>query len=83
MKGKMKMEFEKIRDVIAEQMGIAKENITPETNFQKDLNADSLDLFQIISELEEVFNMEFDSDDAEKINTVGDAAQYIKKALGA
>ena len=77
------MEFEKIRDVIAEQMGIAKENITPETNFQKDLNADSLDLFQIISELEEVFNMEFDSDDAEKINTVGDAAQYIKKALGA
>jgi len=77
------MEFEKIRDAIAEQMGTAKETITPETNFQKDLNADSLDLFQIISELEDIFDMEFDGDDAEKIVTVGDAAQYVKKALGA
>jgi len=76
------MEFEKIRDVIAEQMGIAKDSITPETNFQQDLNADSLDLFQIISELEDIFGMEFDSDDAEKIATVGDAAQYVQKALG-
>ncbi|MCL1788256.1 MAG: acyl carrier protein [Defluviitaleaceae bacterium] len=77
------MEFDKIRDVIAEQMGIAKDSITPETNFQKDLNADSLDLFQIISELEDIFDMEFDNEDAEKIATVGDAAEYIQKALGA
>ena len=77
------MEFEKIRDIITEQMGIAKEKITPETTFADDLGADSLDIFQIISELEEVFDMEFSNEDAEKIRTVGDAAEYIKKALGA
>ena len=77
------MEFEKIRDVIAEQMGIAKEGITPESKFQQDLNADSLDIFQIISELEDIFGMEFENDDAANIATVGDAAEYVKKALGA
>jgi len=77
------MEFEKIRDVIADQMDIAKDKITPETAFEKDLNADSLDIFQIISELEDIFGMEFDNDDAANIKTVGDAAKYIKKALGA
>ena len=77
------MEFDKIRDVIAEQMGVAKDSITMETAFQQDLNADSLDLFQIISELEDIFDMEFDNEDAEKIVTVGDATAYIQKALGA
>jgi len=75
------MEFEKIRDVISEQMGKDKAGITLETRFTEDLNADSLDLFQIISELEEAFNMEFSNEDAEKIKTVGDAAEYLKKAL--
>ena len=75
------MEFEKIRDVIAEQMGVDKDSITPETAFKDDLNADSLDIFQIISELEDIFGMEFDNDDADSIRTVGDAAQHIKKAL--
>lgn len=77
------MEFEKIKEAIAEQMGVPAESITLETRFQQDLNADSLDIFQIISELEEIFDMEFDSEDATKIVTVGDAADYIKKALGA
>jgi len=77
------MEFEKIRDVIAEQMGVAKDSITPESKFQQDLNADSLDIFQIISELEDIFGMEFENDDAANITTVGDAAEYVKKALGA
>jgi len=77
------MEFEKIRDVIAEQMGVAADSITPETTFLNDLNADSLDIFQIISELEEIFEMEFDNDDAANIKTVGDATNYVKKALGA
>jgi len=77
------MEFEKIRDVIAEQMGIDADKITPETRFQQDLNADSLDIFQIISELEDIFGMEFDNDDAAKIKSVGNAAEYVQKALGA
>ena len=75
------MEFEKIRDVIAEQMGVDKDSITPETSFQEDLNADSLDIFQIISELEDIFGMEFANEDADKIRTVGDAARHIKEAL--
>ena len=75
------MEFEKIRDVIAEQMNKPANSITAETKFTEDLNADSLDIFQIISELEEVFGMEFSNEDAEKIKTVGDAAEYVKKAI--
>jgi acyl carrier protein len=75
------MEFEKIRDVIAEQMNKPKTAITLETRFTEDLNADSLDIFQIVSELEEVFGMEFSNEDAENIKTVGDAVDYMKKAL--
>jgi len=75
------MEFEKIRDVIAEQMSIDAATITPATSFKNDLNADSLDLFQVITELEEIFGMEFTTEDAEQIKTVGDAAEYVKKAL--
>ena len=75
------MEFDKISEVIAEQVGIPKEKITAETTFAEDLNADSLDVFQIISELEEIFGMEFSNDDAEGIKTVGDAADYVKKAI--
>ena len=75
------MEFETIRDVIAEQMDIDKETITPETRFADDLSADSLDILQIIDSLESVFGMEFDNEAAEKIRTVGDAVSYIKKAM--
>ena len=78
------MEFEKIRDVILSQMEgskLTKEMITPETTFMEDLGADSLDIFQIITELEEIFDLEFDDADAEGIRTVGDAAEHIKKAL--
>ena len=74
------MEFEKIRQIIAEQLGKEENEITMETNFSDDLGADSLDLFQIISELEEAFDMEFPQDDLEKIKTVGDAVNYIQSA---
>ena len=74
------MEFEKIKQIIAEQMNVAADKITMATSFAKDLKADSLDIFQIISELEEVFGMEFANEDAEKIVTVGDAVAYVKKA---
>ena len=74
------MEFEKIRTIIAEQLGKDESEITMETNFTDDLGADSLDLFQIISELEEAFDMEFPQDDLDKVKTVGDAVNYIQSA---
>lgn len=74
------MEFEKVKQIIAEQMSISEEEITMETSFADDLGADSLDIFQIISELEENFDLEFENEDAENIKTVGDAIEYIKKA---
>ena len=75
------MEFEKISEVIAEQMGIAKDSITLDTEFKKDLNADSIDIYQIIEELEESFGLEFESEVAENIRTVGDAVDYVKSVL--
>jgi len=74
------MEFEKVREIIAEQMSISEDEITMDTSFQDDLGADSLDIFQIISELEENFDIEFANEDAENIKTVGDAVAYIQKA---
>ena len=71
------MEFEKIKEVIAEQMSIDTDKITMDTVFTE-LGADSLDLFQIISELEEIFDMEFDVTETDKIKTVGDAVEFIK-----
>ena len=75
------MEFEKIRDIISDQLSISKERISLDTSFADDLGADSLDLFQIISELEEEFDMEFSNEAAEGIKTVGDAVEYIKNAM--
>ena len=66
--------------VIAEQLGIPENDITEDTVFA-DLGADSLDLFQTISSLEEEFDIEFDNDEVEKIKTVGDAIEYVKKMV--
>lgn len=75
------MEFDKVKEIIAEQMSISEDEITLESSFIDDLGADSLDLFQIISELEEEYDMEFANEDTENIKTVGDAVNYIKEAL--
>ena len=75
------MEFEKIRDIIADVMNIAKEEITLETTFVDDLGADSLDIFQIVMGIEEEFGIEIDNDAAEKIVTVQDAVDQIKLVL--
>ena len=73
------MVFDKVKEIIAEQMSVSADKITLEASFADDLNADSLDIFQMISELEEAFDMEFSNEDAEKIKTVGDAVKYIQE----
>lgn len=80
-KGKRTMEFEKLKEIIADVLNVPKEDITLETTFVDDLGADSLDIFQIIMGIEEEFDIEIDNDEAEKIATVGDAIEQIKKAV--
>ncbi len=73
------MVFEKIKKVIVEQLGVEPESITLNTSFIEDLGVDSLDLFQIIIELEEEFNVKIE--DAEQIKTVEDAVKYINEKM--
>ena len=77
------MEFEKIKEIIADVLNINADEITMDTTFVDDLGADSLDIFQIIMGIEETFDIEIDNDDAEKIVTVGDAVEQIKNAVKA
>ena len=72
------MDSSVVISIIAEQLGISESDLNEETSFA-DLGADSLDLFQIISALEEEFDVEFENDDAEKIKTVGDAIEFLKE----
>jgi len=74
--------FERVRKIIAEQLGVEESEITPQTSFVDDLNADSLDLVELIMSLEEEFSqggksIEISDEDAEKIATVQDAVNYI------
>ena len=75
------MEFEKLQEIIADVLNVQKDEIKPETTFVDDLGADSLDIFQIIMGIEEEFDIEIDNDEAEKIVTVQDAVDQIKKAV--
>ena len=74
------MVFEKVREIISEQLNISEGDVTLDTSFTDDLNADSLDIFQIIMALEEEFDMEISNEDAEGISTVGDVVEFIKQA---
>lgn len=74
--------FERVRKIIAEQLGVDESEINPQTSFVEDLNADSLDLVELIMSLEEEFSkegksIEISDEDAEKIATVQDAVNYI------
>ncbi|EKY22082.1 acyl carrier protein [Clostridium celatum] len=72
------MIFEKIREIVVEQLGVNEEDVKLETNFIEDLEADSLDLFQVIMEIEEEFDVKVE--DTENIKTVKDAVEFIKSA---
>lgn len=68
----------KVKDIIAEQLGVKKEEIKPESSFIDDLGADSLDTVEVVMALEEEFGIEIPDEDAEKITTVGEAIKYIE-----
>lgn len=75
------MEFEKLTQIIGEVLNIEPETITEETKFIDDLGADSLDIFEIITAIEDSFDITIDDSQAESIVTVGDAADAIKNAV--
>ena len=70
---------EKVIDIVAEQLSIPKEEITPESSFVDDLKADSLDVVELVMEFEDEFQITIPDDDYEKIKTVGDAVKYIEE----
>ncbi len=70
--------LEKLQVIIAEQLGNEAGDVSAESNFKDDLNADSLDLFEMIMAMEEEFGVEIPSDDLEQLHTVGDVMDYLK-----
>ncbi|RKM57523.1 acyl carrier protein [Butyrivibrio sp. CB08] len=75
------MEFEKMKEVIANVLNVDPEEIKLETTFTEDLGADSLDLFQIIMGLEDEFDVQIDPEQTENITTVGEAVELLKNAI--
>ena len=72
------MEFERVKNVIVDQLSVDADEVTSEASFVDDLGADSLDVVELIMGLETEFDIEIPDEDAEKISTVGDAVEYIK-----
>ncbi len=73
----------KVIDIVAEQMGVDKSEITRETSFVNDLNADSLDTVELVMEFEDEFETSIPDEQAEKIQTIGQAIDFIKESIGA
>ncbi|RKY09726.1 MAG: acyl carrier protein [Planctomycetota bacterium] len=72
---------EKVIEIVSEQMGVDKGEVAPETSFINDLNADSLDTVELVMEFEDEFDMSIPDEEAEKIQTVGAAIDYITKIM--
>jgi acyl carrier protein len=69
--------FERVKEVLSERLSVEEADITEEANFQEDLDADSLDLVEMIMELEDQFGIKIPDEDAQKIQTVGQAVDYV------
>jgi acyl carrier protein len=72
---------ERLRNIIVEQLGVEESEVVASASFTEDLNADSLDLVELIMSLEEEFKLQISDEDAEKITTVGEAEEYIEEHL--
>ena len=70
--------LEKMKEIIADQLGVSEDEVTLEASFKEDLDADSLDLFELLMALEEEYDVEIPSDDLAELNTVGDVINYLK-----
>ena len=70
--------FNRVKEIIVEQLGVAEDNVNEEASFIDDLGADSLDIVELIMALEEEFDIEIRDTDAEKVVTVGDVVEYLK-----
>ncbi len=70
--------LEKMKEIIADQLGVSEDEVTLEASFKEDLDADSLDLFELVMALEEEYDVEIPSDDLAELNTVGDVISYLK-----
>jgi len=71
--------FERLQAIVAEQLGVEPDQVTPEAEFIQDLNADSLDMVELVMSLEEEFGIEISDEEVENIRTVGDAVDYINE----
>ena len=71
--------FEKMKSIISEQLGVDENNIELETSFKEDLDADSLDLFELVMVIEDAFNVEIPADDVAELHTVEDVIDYLRE----
>jgi len=71
--------FDKVKEIIVDQLGVEEDEVTLESSFIEDLGADSLDIVELIMALEEEFGLEIPDDEAEKLSTVNDAIEYIRE----
>ncbi|MFC1577238.1 acyl carrier protein [Candidatus Omnitrophota bacterium] len=78
----MAVSQDRVKEIIAEQLGVKKEEVTNSAKFVDDLGADSLDTVELVMALEEEFGIEIPDEDAEKMATVGDAMKYIEDKAG-
>jgi acyl carrier protein len=72
----------RVKDIIINELGVEAEKVTPDASFVEDLGADSLDTVELVMAFEEEFGIEIPDEDAEKMQTVGDAIEYIKQQQG-
>jgi acyl carrier protein len=74
---------EKVKDIIANELGVEREKLTNDASFTDDLGADSLDIVELVMEFEKEFNIDIPDEEAEKLRTVGDALNYLNEKVAA